>query len=228
MKKFNTELMEFDPSNKFSGGYGLSNVVGGITNSYMSYEYFPTQKYTVESSGYEQNISLDESEVKANYQYYAAPEYDDDAFLVAKIPDWKNLRLLPGEASVYFENSFIGKTQINPENAIDTLSVTLGRDKGIIIKRDQTKEFNETKFLSSNIVKTIGYKLKIFNNKKVSVNIIIEERTPKSTDEKIKVEILEKSGANLDEETGYLKWNLNIPSEKSEERVFGFKIDRPK
>ena len=205
-----------------------ANVVGGITTSYLSYEYFPTQKYTIESSGYVQNVSLDESEIKADYQYYAAPEFDDDAFLVAKIQDWKNLRLLPGEASVYFENSFIGKTYINPESAIDTLTISLGRDKGIIIKREQTKEFNETKFFSSNIVKTIGYKLKIFNNKKVPVNIIIEERTPKSTHEKIKVEILEKSGAELNEETGYLRWNLKIPSEKSEEKIFGFKIDKPK
>jgi uncharacterized protein (TIGR02231 family) len=205
-----------------------ANVVGSISSSYLSYEYFTTQKYSIESSGYVQNISVDESEIKANYQYYAAPELDNDAFLVAKISDWKNLRLLPGEANVYFENSFIGKTYINPEAAIDTLTVSLGRDKGIIIKRDQTKEYNETKFLSSNIVKTIGYKLKIFNNKKIAVNIIIEERTPKSTDEKIKVEILEKSGAVLNEETGYLKWNLNIPAEKSEERIFGFKIDTPK
>ena len=67
--------------------------------------------------------------MKANYQYSVAPKLDLDAFLIAKATGWEDFSLLPGEANIFFEGTFVGKTFIDPNSIKDTLSISLGRDK---------------------------------------------------------------------------------------------------
>jgi hypothetical protein len=40
-------------------------------------------------------------ELKALYEYYAAPRIDPDAYLTARITDWQELNLLSGEANYF-------------------------------------------------------------------------------------------------------------------------------
>ena len=61
---------------------------------------------------------------------------DRDAFLVARITDWNKLNLVSGHASVFYAGTFVGQSYINTSTVADTMSISLGRDKRIIIKRD--------------------------------------------------------------------------------------------
>lgn len=210
----------------------LSMVVDGmesgtIDNKYMTVEYSPTNKYTIKSDKRKQSITLNDVNVPAVYEYYCAPKLDPDAFLIAKVPDWGKLNLLPGEAYIYFENTYIGKTKINPESTLDSLSISLGRDKSIVLKREIIQNMTETKFFSSNVVKQNGFMITVKNNRKSDINITIEDQFPVTTHEKIEVELLETSGAKIDKEKGFLKWLVKIPAGKSIERKFGYKIDKP-
>lgn len=200
---------------------------GTIENKYLTLEFSPSNKYTILSDNRKQSITLNNVEVNTKYEYYAVPKLDNDAFLIAKISDWGQLNLLPGEAYIYFENTYIGKTNINPNTTLDSLSLSLGRDKNIIIERESNKEMTETKFFSSNSIKQYGYKIKIKNNRKSDILITFYDQFPVSRHEKIEVEIVESSGAEIDNEKGFFKWIANIPALKSIERKFGYKIDSP-
>jgi uncharacterized protein (TIGR02231 family) len=202
-------------------------VTGTVENKYMTVEFAPSARYTIKSDNRQQSISLNEVEVPALYEYYCVPKLDTDAFLVAKISDWTKLNLLPGEALIYFDNTFIGKTNINPEVTLDTLTLSLGRDKSIVIKREIIKEMTETKFFSSNVVKKYGYLITVKNNRKSEINITIEDQFPISTNEQIEAKLLESSSAVIDNEKGFLKWKENVPSGKSIQRKFAYQIDSP-
>lgn len=73
----------------------------------------------------------------ATYKYYAAPRVDKEAFLLAEINDYSKYNLLPCEANIIFEGLYVGKTTINPNQTTDTLSLSMGRDKKISIKREK-------------------------------------------------------------------------------------------
>jgi uncharacterized protein (TIGR02231 family) len=206
----------------------MANVIGTVESKYFSQEYSPKAKYTLKSDGLKRSITLNQDKMEASYDYYAAPELDLDAFLTAKVPNWGQYRLLPGEANIYFEDSYIGKTNIDPYSSTDTLLLSLGRDKGIVIKRELLKDMTETKFLSSNVQKTFGYKISIKNMKKNKVKLTLQERIPISTHEDIEVELIESSSAQFDKNTGFLKWIFEVEPNQTLERKFVFKVDAPK
>ena len=56
----------------------------------------------------------------AKYEYQTIPRLDNDAFLVARIHDWEQYDLLPGEAAIYFENTYVGKSMLDVQNVRDT------------------------------------------------------------------------------------------------------------
>lgn len=199
-----------------------------VSETQLSQEFSPTMKYDIPSDNKPHSISLKDSEIKSKYQYYAVPKYDLNAFLVLTLNQWNDLNLLPGEANIFFENSFIGKTYLNPQTEKDSMFISLGRDENIIVSRKQLKDFSEDKFLSNDIERTFSYEIKIKNNKKNSINIIIEEQFPISQQEDIKVNLKETSGALIDNQSGNLRWNITLSSNESLAKRFSFSVKYPK
>ncbi len=194
----------------------------------LAVEFTPSMKYSIPSDAKQHSVAIKDYSVKANYEYYAVPKLDNNAFLVALLTDWSEFNLLPGEANIYFENSFVGKTNINPETTKDTLAVSLGRDENISISREQLKDFTEDKFLSSDIERTFGYEIKLKNSKKGAVKIIVEEQIPISQQEDIVVKVIELSGAKYNSENGELKWTVNVDAGKSVTKKLVFSVRHPK
>ena len=184
--------------------------------------------YDVLSNGEDHIISLFQQEIPAQYEYFAAPRYSTDAFLLAKIKDFSKYGLLTAPANIIFENMYIGETTINPGQTEEELNITLGNDRRISIKKEDIKDKSGENFLSSYREKTVTYDLVIRNNKKESINIEIKDGIPLSNNDAIKVELLESAGAKKTDETGILIWNLKIgPSETKKLRV-SYKVRYPK
>lgn len=93
--------------------------------------------YTIASNNKPHSVSLKELNIPASYKYYAVPKLDPDAFLLAEVTGYEKLNLIPGEANIVFENTYVGKTFLNPYNTQDTLNLSMGRDKRITIKREK-------------------------------------------------------------------------------------------
>jgi uncharacterized protein (TIGR02231 family) len=194
----------------------------------LAVEFTPSMKYSIPSDGKQHSVSLQEYFIKAKYEYYAVPKHDNNAFLVAMLTDWNEFNLMPGEANIYFENSYVGKTYLNPSSTKDTLNISLGRDENIAVSREAIKDFTENKFLSSDIERIFAYELKIKNNKKNSAKIIIEEQIPISQNEDIVVKLIESSGAKYNVEDGSLRWNVDAEAGKSISKKVVFSVKHPK
>ena len=63
----------------------------------------------------------------ADYKYVTLPKLSQLAYLTANITDWAKLSLQSGEATLYFENSFVGKSYLNVNQLTDTLSDLSGK-----------------------------------------------------------------------------------------------------
>ena len=131
------------------------------------------------------------------YEYYAVPKIEPDVYLTAKVIDWQELNLQPGEANLFFEGTYLGQSFLDVLNAGDTLKLSLGKDKGVVAKRTLQKEFSSKKFLGSNKTDTRQYEITIRNNKPQPINIIIEDQFPISTQKDIEIQDKKYDGARL-------------------------------
>lgn len=184
--------------------------------------------YDILSNNEDHLISLYEKKIPAEYQYFTAPNYRKEAYLVAKVKDFSQYDLVNASASVIFENMYVGETRINTNPTDNELNITLGNDPKISIKRENVQDKSGEKFLSSYREKTITYDIVIKNNKKESIQIEVKDRYPLSSDESIKIELLEHSNSQKDNEKGILTWKLKLsPSETKKLRV-SYKVRHPK
>lgn len=198
-----------------------------VVETQLSVEFTPTIKYSIPSDNKPHSVSLQEFNIPAKYEYYVVPKLDNNAFLVARLTDWANYYLLPGQANIYFDNSYVGQSYVNPITTKDTLTLSLGRDKNISASRDVLKDYSEDKFLSSNVERTFGFEIKVKNNKKTAVKIIVEDQIPISKHEDIFVKLIDSSGAVYDRQTGKLKWIVEIEAGKSISKKMVYSVKYP-
>ncbi|MGN6417574.1 MAG: DUF4139 domain-containing protein [Pseudobacter sp.] len=184
--------------------------------------------YDVPTNGKEQVVSLKEKLAPATYKYFAAPVKDKDAYLLGCIGGWESLQLLPGEANIIFEGTYVGKTFINPGSTSDTLNLTLGKDRRVVITREKLKDFSSVKFLNTKKLHTFTYEITVKNNKKEAIQLQVKDLFPIPTDKEIEVELLEFSGADLDKEQSFLTWNMELKPGESRKLRMSYSVRYPK
>jgi hypothetical protein len=201
----------------------------GIEENYQptTVSFTIEKNYTILSDGESNSVEIKDVLIPADYQYYCAPAFDKDAFLTAKIIDWESLNLLEGEANLFFEGTYLGKSLINPMINTDTMEISLGRDKGILITRVKLKDFSKKQFLGSNRIEQRTWEISVRNNKKQPINLILQDQYPISNRKEISVERIENEGAILDEIEGFLTWNLNIMPSTEKKVMFKFLVKYP-
>ncbi len=184
--------------------------------------------YDVPTNGKAQTATLKEYDVPAIYKYYAVPKLDKDAFLLAEVADWEGLNLLPGDANIIFEGTYIGKSFIDPSSTNDTINLTMGRDKRVVVKREKLKDFSSVKFLGTNKKQIFTYEITIKNNKKDAIDMLLKDQYPVSQNKEVEVELLESADAAVNDETGVLTWKLKLPPGEVRKIRISYSVKYPK
>ena len=185
------------------------------TENQTAVEFEIKTPYTILSDNKSITAEMDSYELPAQYEYFSIPKVDKDAFLLAYIRDWEKYNLLEGEANIFYENSFVGKTILDTRAMSDTLNISLGRDKNVQVKREKIKDFSTKKFLGSKKEETRVWKTTVRNNKKQPINMVLFDQIPVSTSQEIEVDAENLSGGKLNKENGDVKWNFELtPTEK--------------
>ncbi len=199
-----------------------------ISESQLNVTFDIDIPYDVLSNGKMHSVSLKEIQIPATYKFYSAPRLEKEAYLLAKIDNYGQYNLLPGEANIVFEEMNVGKTFINPEQTGDTLSLSMGRDKKISIKREKVVDKSGIKFLSSYKEQTFTYDITIRNNKKEEINLTLKDQYPLSSDKDITIELLEDGKASVNPETGFMTWDLKLAPNESKKIRISYKVRYPK
>ena len=184
--------------------------------------------YDILTNGKEQTAVLKTYQVPATYKHSAIPKLDKDAYIIADILDWEKLNLLPGNANVILEGTYTGKTYIDPNTSQDTLSLTLGKDKRVAVKRDKLVDYSSVKFLGSNKLQKFTYEIAVKNNKKDAIYLDLKDQFPLTTNKDIEVELIDGGGASANKDTGVLNWLVTIPAGESKKFKFTYSIKYPK
>jgi uncharacterized protein (TIGR02231 family) len=199
-----------------------------LSESQLNTSFAIDLPYDIPADGQQHTVAIKEELVMPVYEHIAVPKMDRDAFLIAKIPNWQNLNLLPGNANVIIDNVYLGNTVIDPNSTADTLSISLGRDKRVNIARTALKDLTRVKMIGDNKSESRQYELVVRNNKKQPVQLVLKDQYPISANSAIETRLDETGGAEINKETGELVWQLNLQPGESKKLRFGYTIKYPK
>ncbi len=184
--------------------------------------------YDVPSDGQVHNVNIQERLVGATLKNYAVPKLDRESYLMAEIADWQNLDLLPGSANIIMDDTYVGKSQIDPNSTADTLNLSLGRDKRIVVKRVQIRETAPAKSGGGANKQVFTYEITVKNNKVTPIQMLLKDQHPLSAVKEVEVSLDEAGDAEVNPETGVLTWKLDLKPGESRKLRFVYSVKYPR
>ncbi|MDX9725831.1 MAG: DUF4139 domain-containing protein [Bacteroidales bacterium] len=187
-----------------------------------------TEPYSLASDGKVQTIEIQRTTTEADYKYVTVPKLSTLAYLTGNITDWAKQSLVSGEATLYFENAFVGKSFLNVNQLKDTLTVSLGTDNSILVKREKRQDYTSRRILGSNKTETYSFLITVRNNKSNTVKITVKDQIPVSTNSDIEVNAVELTGGRYNSQTGEVNWELEIKPQETRQLVLTYSVRYPK
>ncbi|WP_420601870.1 mucoidy inhibitor MuiA family protein [Flagellimonas sp.] len=228
------EVLKGDEATAIYGNRGASGIIvittkkSTVQDDLTNTKFAIKKPYSIVSDGDITAIEINTFQLPAEYEYFAAPLVNENVFLTAQLKDWEKLQLLPGEANVYYEGGYAGKTNIDPFTVKKEMTLSLGIDPNITISRKQQRNFKSKSFTGSNRILDRVYDLEVKNNKNLAVSLKLMDRIPISQNREIKVDDVDPRTADYDKKTGLLTWKLQLASQESKKESFSFQVKYPK
>jgi uncharacterized protein (TIGR02231 family) len=199
-----------------------------IEVSELSVDFVIKETYSIPSDGKLYLVDINDYKLNAVYDYFSIPKVDKDAFLLAKIVGWESLNLIEGTANIYFNGTYIGQTTLDTRYSADTLELSLGRDRKMMISRVKKQDYNSKKLIGMNRSETFTYEIDIRNTNGVPVQIEVQDQVPITQESDIEISVSEISGAEHDVTSGKLIWKINLAPSESKKLVISYTIKYPK
>ncbi len=193
-----------------------------------SRKFIVTTPHNLPSGGEMRLVELERNSLPALFEYFVVPKINTDVFLVARVAQWQELGLLAGEANLFFEGTYMGKTFIDPAITADTLELSLGNDPNIVVRRERIKDLTRQSLLGNRVTETVGWSINARNNKRSAVTLNIQDQLPVSTQHDMDVTAEEISGASFDRERGFVTWRLELKPAEAQQRIMRYLVRYPK
>lgn len=194
----------------------------------LSAEFKIDLPYSIKSDGEEHMVLVKNVDLNATYKYISVPKLDASAYLVAQIVKLDELQLVPATANIFFDGTYIGETYLDPTTMDDTLSLSLGKDPNIIVKRTLLKKEMKEKIVGSTKERTMSYEIEIKNLKSTSVSLIVKDQLPVTQNADIIIEPIDTDKANYNTVTGILNWEFDLKTKESKKIRFSYRVKHNK
>ncbi len=199
-----------------------------VKSNNIAAEYFIEIPQEIPSDGKQHIVAIKEYELNSKFTYHAIPKLDKSAFLIAKVADYGNYNLLPGQSNLFFDGMYIGQSYLNPVTTVDSMLLSMGRDEKIIIKRNELKDYTARQVVGGNTKVTKAIEISVRNNNSYSIEMDLMDQIPLSKNKEIEVKIEDGGGAKIDEAYGSLLWKMNIKAGETKKVKFIYSVKYPK
>lgn len=209
----------------------MSNVARGIrttTDEKMTtIEFVIDELFSVKSQQNDAMLTINTNNLPAEYVYRCVPKLDRNAYLLAKITDFAKYNFLSGDVTLYLGGKYVGTSYLNIAQTTDTLKLSLGQDKGIMVERTLSDEFNKKSTIGKNYKQTAMWNISVRNNKSTNVRIEILDNLPVSGSSSITVSNMSYDGATLDDKN-IATWNLDLKPSETKNLKLSYTVTYPK
>lgn len=186
--------------------------------------------YDIPGNGKPQLIDLKNYDIKADFKYYSIPKLSDETYLVATLSDYEKYNLLPGEATVTFDNTFVGKSYIRPNEADEHISLTLTTEPRMVVKREKRRDYCETKHVGNSTTVTQSFQITVKNNLNRTAKLTLKEQYPISNDKDIEVKDISVTPKATYDKTdiGVITWDMELQAGETKTFTITYSVKYPK
>lgn len=216
----------------YSNSLSLNNVNLGKTSAdfvqvvrqMTSAEFKIDLPYTIKSDNEQHMVLIKVADLDAEYKYFSIPKLDNAAYLVAQLTNLDELGLVPAQANIFYDGSYIGETYLDPSVMEDTLSLSLGKDPNILVKRTLLKKESKERIIGESKERTMSYSIEVRNNKATPIELIIQDQLPITQNPEILIEPTSLDKGVLETKSGIVTWKINLKPKDNKTINFGYKV----
>jgi len=168
----------------------------------VSVTYDLPGRLTLPSRSDQQLVTIAKITARAEFKLIATPLLTDYVYLKAELLNDSETILLPGEASMFRNGEFVGKSRLPLVTIGEKFTAGFGIDSQVQVVREL--EDKKTRIQGGNRIDTYYYRIALSNYKNTVVELQLLDRLPYTDDSSIKIE-LEKTEPELSKDAEYLR-----------------------
>ncbi|MEZ4512987.1 MAG: mucoidy inhibitor MuiA family protein [Chloroflexota bacterium] len=184
---------------------------------------------TVPSDGSPHKTAVSDHRFEAKVDYLAVPRHTDAVFRRAKVDNSGSSPLLAGQANLFVEDEFIGKTQLGYTPMGGELELLLGVEERITVKREMVRREVDKRFMSDKRRLRYSYRIELENLLETAVTVVVQDQIPVSRHEAIKIKLEQVSPAVTEQtELNMLEWRLSLAAKETKTIVYEYAVEHPR
>jgi len=191
----------------------------------ISVTYELPGKLTLPSRDDQQLVNITTMTSPAEFTLIASPLLTDYVYLQADVHNNSQTVFLPGPASVFKNNQFVGQSEVPLVTIGETFTAGFGTDSQVHVAH--ALNHKKTRIQGGNRIDTFEYRMVLDNYKTTPVKLRLLDRLPYSDDSSIKIELTETHPAlSLDDtyvktsqKKGILQWDLTLDPHTIEDKA---------
>ncbi|MBK7896805.1 MAG: mucoidy inhibitor MuiA family protein [Candidatus Promineifilaceae bacterium] len=183
----------------------------------------------IPNDGSPHKTTLQQMRLEPKLDYLTIPKYSDTAFRRATVVYTEAGPLLPGAASLFVGEAYIGQTPIKFTAQGDELELLLGVEDRLTVERKLARRDVDKKLLRDQRQLRYGYTIAVKNLLGTAVQVVVKDHIPVSRHEQIKVKLddvrpqpAEQTDLNL------LEWQLTLPSGAEQTVRYEYTVEHPR
>lgn len=182
-----------------------------VVNTIVQYDI--DEKYSIPSNAKPHLVFVDQNEFAADFHYLVIPKLDPFGFLMADVPHWNRVNLIPGDANIYNKGSFMGKTFLNTFAENDTLNLYLGKERKVQARKNEYVKRKRSSYVANYDTESTVTELIITNLTDENLRVEIWDQVPyiDKNDRYYNGDKFNISGideAHYVEDDGFLAWTI--------------------
>ena len=191
----------------------------------LSVTYDLPGRLTLPSRSDQQLVTIAAITAKADFTLVAAPLLTDYVYLQADVLNDSSTILLPGQASMFRDGEFVGKSQLPQVTISEKFTAGFGIDSQVRVAHEL--EDKQTRIQGGNRIDTYNYRVAVSNYKNNEVELRLLDRLPYTDDASVKIELAKtEPQASQDAEylrtarkKGILRWDLKLSPNTIDEKA---------
>ncbi|CAF3952179.1 unnamed protein product, partial [Rotaria sordida] len=216
----------------------IVNVLGSKAEmSFSSTSFTIPRRSTINADGKPHKLTIGVLDLVSTFSYTIVPKLSLHAYLKASTLNTSDKYLLAGPASIFMNNNFVTHSSIDNVCIGDTFDLPLGIDSSIKVEYKPVKKTSDTQGIISKIhLKTVRHETHVTNTKTNEVVVFVYDQVPLSSDEKIKVTLIQPDLRRKDtnphhtitlKDTNNLEWKCTLPPRGECRLPFEYTVEWP-
>jgi len=208
---------------------GANQAVAAVKASGHLVNFEISQRADIPSGADVKKVSVAQLVFDAEMSYVCSPALSENVFMRATALNSSEFPMLPGEASVFQADSFVGKSMMETVAPRQKLELDLGVDPSFKVERKLvTRQAGTEGLISTSKTHRMVYETEIRNFRKSRETVEVTDRLPLSRDRRLTVEgVTLNPKPDKKDERNIITWKLDLRPGKKEKIRMEFTMTYP-